>query len=333
MPDIPQEALQAAARVLAEEILSSESDEALARKVVEAALGVAGLAVVRRADLAERPDSEVDRLRSRMAEALAAAFTRPASRMVEGRSTDELADPDPADRVDRTMSVQLVAGDGCTQFWGVTCNEAAEVCAAVLAEDAHQLASSHGGEHGGLRRRYADALSRSLTPQRGIADHLDALLAIRDDELAAAVQRAEKAERRAEFAALDAAGAELYRRREQIALRELHEEREAHGAEVGRRIRAEAERDRLRESADDLNDLISQERAIHEETIRLAEQAEAALNNIRVLANILTGMAQGLEATYGEAAARPINTIQRELHNTLDGAGAASEEQTGGGNG
>ncbi|MCC5574526.1 hypothetical protein IMZ11_02585 [Microtetraspora sp. AC03309] len=36
-----------------------------------------------------------------------------------------------------------------------------------------------------LRQRYADALSRSLTsPQRGMADHLDAVMAVRDDELA-----------------------------------------------------------------------------------------------------------------------------------------------------
>lgn len=41
-----------------------------------------------------------------------------------------------------------------------------------------------------LRQRYADALSRSLTsPQRGMADHLDAVLAVRDDELAALRQR------------------------------------------------------------------------------------------------------------------------------------------------
>jgi hypothetical protein len=70
-------------------------------------------------------------LRQPFAEALAEAFTRPMPKLVKGRPTDEIADPHPGDRVDRTMSVQFTAGDGYPSFRMVTCMEAAEVCAAV----------------------------------------------------------------------------------------------------------------------------------------------------------------------------------------------------------
>ena len=128
-------------------------------------------------------------LRQPMAVALAAAFTRPIPRMVKGRPTDELADPHPADRVHRTMSVHFTAGDGHPSFRMVTCNEAAEVCAAV-----------------------------------------------RDDKLAAAL-----------------------------------------------------------ESIDDLNDLIRQERVIHIETIRRAEQAGAALARVRSLRDHLATATEATE--------------------------------------
>ncbi|GAA3417637.1 hypothetical protein [Streptosporangium vulgare] len=34
-----------------------------------------------------------------------------------------------------------------------------------------------------LRQRYANALSRSMSPQTGFAEHVDAILAVRDEEL------------------------------------------------------------------------------------------------------------------------------------------------------
>jgi hypothetical protein len=74
-------------------------------------------------------------LRQPFAEALAEAFTRPMPKLVKGRPTDEIADPHPGDRVDRTMSVQFTAGDGYPSFRMVTCMEAAEVCAAVRDEE------------------------------------------------------------------------------------------------------------------------------------------------------------------------------------------------------
>lgn len=76
-------------------------------------------------------DLSVDDFEQRCAEALAEAFTSPSPRMVRGRPTDELADPLPGDRINKTMSVMFTAGDGHPSFRMVTCAEAAAVCAAV----------------------------------------------------------------------------------------------------------------------------------------------------------------------------------------------------------
>jgi hypothetical protein len=80
-------------------------------------------------------DQTAGDLRRPFAEALAQAFTRPMPKLVKGRPTDEIADPHPGDRVDRTMSVQFTAPDGYPSFRMVTCMEAAEVCAAVRDEE------------------------------------------------------------------------------------------------------------------------------------------------------------------------------------------------------
>ena len=71
----------------------------------------------------------------RCAEALAEKFTRPMPRMVKGQPTEELADPLPGDRVEKTMSVAFTAGDGHPSFRMVTCAEVAAVCAAVRDDE------------------------------------------------------------------------------------------------------------------------------------------------------------------------------------------------------
>lgn len=71
------------------------------------------------------------RLVQRYAEALAAVFTRPIPRHDRKAGADWIDKPNPADRVDSTMSVRFIAGDGAPAFRMVTCMEAAEVCAAV----------------------------------------------------------------------------------------------------------------------------------------------------------------------------------------------------------
>ena len=100
--------------------------------------------------------AEVDRLRAMVLEtsgdmwrkfavALAARFTRPVPRMVKGRTTDELEDPLPADRIGRAMSTHWIASDGYPSFGMVTCAEAAEVCAGVRDEEVERLRAELAG--------------------------------------------------------------------------------------------------------------------------------------------------------------------------------------------
>ncbi|RCG31921.1 hypothetical protein DQ384_05090 [Sphaerisporangium album] len=85
------------------------------------------------------------------AEALAAKFTEPTSRYDRMTDTETVEGATPAERVDRQMRVRFLAGDGHPSFTGVTCTEAAEVCAAVrddaLAELRAQAAfEKHRGD-------------------------------------------------------------------------------------------------------------------------------------------------------------------------------------------
>ncbi|MFI7630236.1 hypothetical protein [Microbispora rosea] len=69
--------------------------------------------------------------------------------------------------------------------------------AVVPAAHANEHASSHGGEQADLRHRYADAIDRVLEQPNGWAYRgtlPDALLAVRDDELAEARRRAAQAD-------------------------------------------------------------------------------------------------------------------------------------------
>ncbi|MFI6594954.1 hypothetical protein ACIBHX_01830 [Nonomuraea sp. NPDC050536] len=75
-----------------------------------------------------------DDLRQRYAEALAAKFTGPSPWFVRGRYAGD-TDLSPADRVDKTMTIRFIAGDGEPALRMPTCNEAAEVCAAVRDEE------------------------------------------------------------------------------------------------------------------------------------------------------------------------------------------------------
>lgn len=77
--------------------------------------------------------------RQRYAEALAAKFTESLPRYDRKTDTDWIDKPEPADRVDFTMSVSFIAGDGDPAWRMVTCNEAAEVCAAVRDEELERL--------------------------------------------------------------------------------------------------------------------------------------------------------------------------------------------------
>ncbi|MDH2424785.1 hypothetical protein [Sphaerisporangium sp. TRM90804] len=72
-----------------------------------------------------------DDLRQRYAEALAEKFTESTHRYDRKTDTETVEGATPAERVNRQMRVSFVAGDGYRSFTGVTCLEAAEVCAAV----------------------------------------------------------------------------------------------------------------------------------------------------------------------------------------------------------
>lgn len=69
--------------------------------------------------------------RQRYAEALAARFTEPRYRCDRYGENEWVENPEPSDRVDQSLTVHYVADDGYPAFRMVTCNEAAEVCAAV----------------------------------------------------------------------------------------------------------------------------------------------------------------------------------------------------------
>jgi hypothetical protein len=79
-----------------------------------------------------------DDLRQRYAQALAEKFTSPTYRsrkIAPGEYEDIVENPEPADRIDRQMWVHFTASDGHPSTTGVTCEQAAEVCAAVRDEE------------------------------------------------------------------------------------------------------------------------------------------------------------------------------------------------------
>jgi hypothetical protein len=83
-----------------------------------------------------------DDLRQRYAQALAEKFTSPTYRsrkIAPGEYEDIVENPEPADRIDRQMWVHFTASDGHPSTTGVTCEQAAEVCAAVRDEETTRL--------------------------------------------------------------------------------------------------------------------------------------------------------------------------------------------------
>ena len=76
-----------------------------------------------------------DDLRQRYAEALAAKFTRPIPRCDKWGENEWVENPEPADRVEQTVSVLYEASDGHLSIRFPTCMEVAEVVAAVRDED------------------------------------------------------------------------------------------------------------------------------------------------------------------------------------------------------
>lgn len=128
------------------------------------------------------PDLYRDGSRHRFAEALAAKFTSSRHRYDRKTDTETVENPEPADRVDHVMAVHFVAGDGLPSSRMVTCNEAAEVCAAVRDEELADIRKELAENESVMRvlRRQRDEAETAIARVRALADQWIALAPAND---------------------------------------------------------------------------------------------------------------------------------------------------------